>query len=1034
MSRFIYFFLLLPCWAFAQSPQDLAIPLKISTGINPPAVLLSWPNPQASDLLLRRRVKGQAGNTWVDLINAQSSFQDGYFDFDLSGDESYEYSLLRTANGISAQGFAFANFFKPAPDTRGKLLVFIDSTTADQLGADLILFKNDIRSEGWQTVPTKTGPYTTVQQVKNKIVSEYNADPNNVKAVLLIGSVPVPYSGSMAWDNKPDHTGAWPCDAYYGDVNGVWTDNIVNVTNTARAANRNVPGDGKFDQSTLPSAVELPVGRLDFRRLSAATFGANPVELLRKYMLKNHLYRTGQLNIPKKAIVDDHLGWSNGEAFAADGYRNAYPLMDASEVQTGDFLGNTNPQRFLLGYAAGTSGNYTGANGIGTSANMASDTIHVVFSSLFGDYFGDWDFETNPLMPSVLASKGSVLAVQWAGKPRWMQHGLASGESIGYCLKETQNAQFNDAYGNSSGESGAHITLLGDPTLRAQVVKPVSNLVVSSNCNKVSLHWTASPDPEVLGYIVYRAFNQDGPYARVSTDFITQTFWDDLAPVPDTLFYVVRAMKLEIAPGGGAFYNTSSSPIQSTIFVPGTGPTAFGLGGTLNCIQTQLTLGANFQPPNSTWQWYKPNGEPLSGFTATEGGVYTVIVTAPNGCTVAAYATVNMDTIVPPQDIPGTVTISCSDPTAEITIPPAFPGGIFKLNGVEIAPGTVVPITSSIIITVISTYNGCSDTYLVNVADDFNLPVFQINSSNIVLDCDHANVTLQGNANLPVTQYLWSGNGQQYLGPTWVVEEPGNYCCTITAANGCTASDCETVVENNEAFHLSIGFVGDSCSMIEKTIQSTATGGTPPYSYSWTTGASTPSVSVPASFQGQLGLTVVDANGCISTVSITIASALSLLAITDKPSSQNTADGSIDLLIAGGLPPYAFQWSNGSTTEDITGLVSGVYTVTVTSSDGCSTVLSVPLITVGTQEASEEMNIQVSPNPATEQLQVLIQNGLDSEQTIQLRDINGRIIEEKSGRQKEFLFETRLLNRGTYVLWVNSANSSKAFKVLIANQ
>jgi hypothetical protein len=80
------------------------------------------------------------------------------------------------------------------------------------------------------------------------------------------------------------------------------------------------------------------------------------------------------------------------------------------------------------------------------------------------------------------------------------------------------------------------------------------------------------------------------------------------------------------------------------------------------------------------------------------------------------------------------------------------------------------------------------------------------------------------------------------------------------------------------------------------------------------------------------------------------------------------------------------------------------------------------------------MNIQVSPNPATEQLQVLIQNGLDSEQTIQLRDINGRIIEEKSGRQKEFLFETRLLNRGTYVLWVNSANSSKAFKVLIANQ
>src|SRR6185436_1061279 len=97
--------------------------------------------------------------------------------------------------------------------------------------------------------------------------SLYNADPTHVKGVLLIGEVPVPYSGSLAKDNRPDHVGAWPCDAYYGDVDGIWTDNTVNLPNTARSANRNVPGDGKFDQNTLPSAVEIPVGRLDFRHL-----------------------------------------------------------------------------------------------------------------------------------------------------------------------------------------------------------------------------------------------------------------------------------------------------------------------------------------------------------------------------------------------------------------------------------------------------------------------------------------------------------------------------------------------------------------------------------------------------------------------------------------------------------------------------------------------------------------------------------------------------------------------------------------------
>ncbi len=238
----------------------------------------------------------------------------------------------------------------------------------------------------------------------------------------------------------------------------------------------------------------------------------------------------------------------------------------------------------------------------------------------------------------------------WLANGRAVRIGCSTdwrrGKPSAYCLKETQNAQFNSAYGHSNGESGTHIALLGDPTLRAQIVPSITNLIANSNCNKVNLHWTAAQDSGILGYIVYRSFSQDGPYLQdVSPNFVTQTSWDDIAPVADTLFYAVRAMKLEVTPGGGAFYNSGTSPIQSVIFVPGTGPTAFGLGGTITCTHPSLTLGTNFQPPTCTWQWFKPNGQPLGGFTATEPGVYTVVVTAPNGCTVAAYATVNMDTL-----------------------------------------------------------------------------------------------------------------------------------------------------------------------------------------------------------------------------------------------------------------------------------------------------------------------------------------------------------------------------------------------------
>ena len=63
--------------------------------------------------------------------------------------------------------------------------------------------------------------------------------------------------GNLAPDGHGEHYGAWPADVYYGDVNGAWTDNSVWSTGAAWPRNHNVPGDGKFDQTTIPSQVEL---------------------------------------------------------------------------------------------------------------------------------------------------------------------------------------------------------------------------------------------------------------------------------------------------------------------------------------------------------------------------------------------------------------------------------------------------------------------------------------------------------------------------------------------------------------------------------------------------------------------------------------------------------------------------------------------------------------------------------------------------------------------------------------------------------
>lgn len=1029
MSRFLLTsaFLLLFIRFFAQNPQDAAVPVHISAGLAPPAVLINWVNTSPSDVLLRRRVKGQAGNSWTTLVNAQGTMLDGYFDFDVSSSEIYEYAVELKTGGVTAYGYGYANFLTPEIDYRGKLIVFVDSTTADQLGADLIAWKNDMRGEGWQILPYHTGPSTTVQWIKSRIQQEYNADPVNVKAVVLIGEVPVPYSGSLARDNQPDHAGAWPADAYYGDVNGIWTDNTVNVVSSARLANRNVPGDGKFDQNNIPSPVELAVGRLDFRHLSAGVFGLSPVELLRRYFQKNHLYRTGQLNIPAQALVDDNLGWSAGEAFAADGYRNAYPLTGPDQVYSGDILANTNPQKFLTGYAAGAFGSYSGASGIGTSAQVAQDTVQVVFAGLFGNYFGDWDYEFNPLMPAFLATRGAVLACGWAGRPHWMLQGLASGETIGFCLKETQNAQYNDAYGHFNGESGTHVSLLGDPTLRAQVVRPVTNLTANSNCTKVNLHWTAAADPDVLGYIVYRAFDPNGPFNRVSTGLVTSTSWEDLAPVSGTIYYSIRALKLETIPGGGAFYNTSTGPIQSVVFVPGNGPTAIGLGGSLNCNNLTVGLGTNFQPPTCTYQWFKPNGQPLGGTLASEGGVYTVVVTAPNGCTTAAYATVFQDTMLPEVNFPQIAIQNCVNPLATYTVPAAQQDIHYSFNGAPVTPGQVLTLHNNDAFTVSSSGNGCSKTFLVSVQQDFTTPVVSISGGG-TLDCNHSSVQLTAAATPPGAAFSWS-SGENTAAIT--AAAPGQYCCTATLPNGCTSSSCAQVFLSNSQVNPNAMFLGDPCAAGSKTLQSSPNGGVPPYQYMWSTGSTGNTTTVPGTFTGNVSLTVTDASGCMSTATLPVAAGIELLALTTRPSSPMASDGHIDLFVTGGLAPLAYSWSNGAATEDIFSLSSNTYTVTVTGANGCTAVLSVPLYaTSAVSEPENDWHFEVSPIPVGDEMHVSWKNFTGNYLVLKLYDLSGRSLGEKAGVADSLDWDLSDLPAGVYFLFAETDKGNKIRKVV----
>jgi hypothetical protein len=113
-------------------------------------------------------------------------------------------------------------------------------------------------------------------------------------------------------------------------------------------------------------------------------------------------------------------------------------------------------------------------------------------------------------------------------------------------------------------------------------------------------------------------------------------------------------------------------------------------------------------------------------------------------------------------------------------------------------------------------------------------------------------------------------------------------------------------------------------------------GGVAPYTYSWTpSGQSSPFLQ--GLLPGIYSLTIIDANGCVATNSASINTSgtgpLTNVTTTLTPYQETclySGDGAIDIAIGGSNPgPFTYQWNNGSTTQDITNLITNNYTVTI---------------------------------------------------------------------------------------------------------
>ncbi|MCF8370122.1 MAG: hypothetical protein K9H64_00780 [Bacteroidales bacterium] len=164
----------------------------------------------------------------------------------------------------------------------------------------------------------------------------------------------------------------------------------------------------------------------------------------------------------------------------------------------------------------------------------------------------------------------------------------------------------------------------------------------------------------------------------------------------------------------------------------------------------------------------------------------------------------------------------------------------------------------------------------------------------------------------------------------------GPYSVTVTDSDLCIKTSGFIISEPDLLSASATGSALDCNGDSDGTVSLDVIGGTPAYTYAWSNSAETQNLNGVSA--DTYNVTVTDANGCMETATADVTEP-ALLEITNidetDESIAGAGDGSIDITVTGGTTTYTYAWSNSETTEDISSLDDGIYTVTVTDANAC---------------------------------------------------------------------------------------------------
>lgn len=155
------------------------------------------------------------------------------------------------------------------------------------------------------------------------------------------------------------------------------------------------------------------------------------------------------------------------------------------------------------------------------------------------------------------------------------------------------------------------------------------------------------------------------------------------------------------------------------------------------------------------------------------------------------------------------------------------------------------------------------------------------------------------------------------------------------------------------------------------------------------------------------------------------------LSVTNE-SSAGANDGSILTTLSGGIPGYTYQWSNSTSDTILSNIGAGTYSVTITDSYGCTATGTANIGVVGIENAENAPEINIYPNPATDQFTIQLSN-FQHDIRVSIVDLVGKVAYNKTIQTgTEFVnFNTIGFSKGIYLIKISSGNYTIARKIII---